>query len=183
MLQAERLRVVDKQMVDVLADGTTMGEIVIRGNNVMTGYYKDAKGTSEAFRGGWFHSGDLGVMHPMAMPGFATGRMMSSSPAGEHLHCRGRASPDESPRRARGGGGRRAWHSVGKAAEGLLGSEAVPARHRFEPIEHVRARIARYKALREVVFTGELPKTSTGKVQKFALREAAWSGRLTRVRG
>jgi fatty-acyl-CoA synthase len=64
MIQAEGLRVVDEQMADVPADGSTMGEIVMRGNNVMAGYYADPAATAHAFRGGWFHSGDLGVMHP-----------------------------------------------------------------------------------------------------------------------
>ena len=64
MIQAERLRVVDGNMDDVPADGETMGEIVMRGNNVMKGYFEDAEATAEAFRGGWFHSGDLGVMQP-----------------------------------------------------------------------------------------------------------------------
>ena len=69
MIQAERMRVVeaelrDGQLVDVPADGTTMGEIVMRGNNVMKGYYRDPEATAKAFAGGWFHSGDLGVMHP-----------------------------------------------------------------------------------------------------------------------
>ena len=64
MIQAERLRVVDEEMNDVPADGATMGEIVMRGNNVMKGYFDDEEATAEAFRGGWFHSGDLGVMHP-----------------------------------------------------------------------------------------------------------------------
>ena len=64
MIQAERLRVVDEQMRDVPADGTSLGEIVMRGNNVMAGYFLDPEASAEAFRGGWFHSGDLGVMHP-----------------------------------------------------------------------------------------------------------------------
>ena len=51
-------------MADVPADGATMGEIVMRGNTVMAGYYLDPEATAAAFRGGWFHSGDLGVMHP-----------------------------------------------------------------------------------------------------------------------
>ena len=63
MIQAENLRVVDDTMTDVAADGSTMGEIVMRGNNVIVGYYRDPAATAEAFRGGWFHSGDLGVMH------------------------------------------------------------------------------------------------------------------------
>ncbi|HEY5154882.1 MAG TPA: AMP-binding protein [Acidimicrobiales bacterium] len=64
MVQAEGLRVVDETMKDVPCDGLTMGEIVLRGNSVMGGYYRDPVGTEEAFLGGWFHSGDFGVVHP-----------------------------------------------------------------------------------------------------------------------
>jgi fatty-acyl-CoA synthase len=58
------MRVVDERMNDVPADAQTLGEVVIRGNNVMLGYYRDPEATANAFRGGWFHSGDLAVMHP-----------------------------------------------------------------------------------------------------------------------
>ncbi len=58
------MRVVDTEMRDVPADGQTMGEAVMRGNNVMLGYYRNPEATAEAFRGGWFHSGDLAVVHP-----------------------------------------------------------------------------------------------------------------------
>ena len=61
---ADAVRVVDSDLQDVPPDGETMGEIVMRGNNVMKGYFADEQATAEAFRGGWFHSGDLGVMHP-----------------------------------------------------------------------------------------------------------------------
>ena len=61
---ATHLRVVDEQMNDVPADAATMGEVVMRGNNVMKGYYRRPRGDREAFRGGWFHSGDIGVVHP-----------------------------------------------------------------------------------------------------------------------
>src|SRR6266498_706430 len=61
---SDSVRVVDDGLQDVPADGETMGEIVMRGNNVMKGYFRDEQATAEAFRGGWFHSGDLGVMHP-----------------------------------------------------------------------------------------------------------------------
>ena len=64
MIQAEAARVVDPDMRDVPADGETFGELVLRGNNVMVGYYKDEAATRSAFTGGWFHTGDLGVMHP-----------------------------------------------------------------------------------------------------------------------
>src|SRR5438445_12978028 len=64
MLTADRIRVVDDKLRDVPADAATMGEVVMRGNNVMKGYFDDEPATEEAFRGGWFHSGDLAVMHP-----------------------------------------------------------------------------------------------------------------------
>ena len=63
MIQADPIRVVDENMVDVPRDGRTMGEIVMRGNNVMVGYFDDTEATEKAFRGGWLHSGDLGVQH------------------------------------------------------------------------------------------------------------------------
>ncbi len=64
LVTSDRVRVVDDEMRDVPADGETMGEVVMRGNNVMKGYLDDEEATTKAFRGGWFHSGDLGVMHP-----------------------------------------------------------------------------------------------------------------------
>ena len=64
MVQADWLRVVDEQTADAPADGEAMGEVVMRGNNVMAGYFEDPDGTEKAFAGGWFHSGDLAVMHP-----------------------------------------------------------------------------------------------------------------------
>jgi fatty-acyl-CoA synthase len=60
---AEQVRIGDELMHDVPADGETMGEVVMRGNNVMKGYYEQPDATAEAFQGGWFHSGDLAVMH------------------------------------------------------------------------------------------------------------------------
>src|SRR5207253_1938738 len=61
---ADDVRVVDEHMQDVPADAETLGEVVMRGNNVMKGYYAQPEATAEAFWGGWFHSGDIGVMHP-----------------------------------------------------------------------------------------------------------------------
>ena len=63
MIQADPIRVVDERMHDVPRDGRTMGEIVMRGNTVMAGYFDDPEATETAFRGGWLHSGDLGVQH------------------------------------------------------------------------------------------------------------------------
>ena len=86
----------DGEMRDVPADGRTMGEIVLRGNNVMIGYFKDPEATARAFAGGWFHTGDLGSCTPTATYRFATGPRTSSSAAGSRMkstcrtRCRGR---------------------------------------------------------------------------------------------
>lgn len=184
MLQAERLRVVDDQMRDVPADGTTMGEIVMRGNNVMQGYFADEAATAEAFRGGWFHSGDLGVVHPDGYVQLLDRAKDVVVSGGENI-------------------------STVEVEQALLAHDAVldvavigvpddrwgerpkafvvlkPARDASEAelIEHVRARIARYKAPKAVELVDELPRTSTGKVQKYELREREWAGHTARIQG
>src|SRR5580693_1503885 len=184
MIQAEGLRIVDKAMADVPADGSTMGEIIMRGNNVMAGYYLDPQATAEAFRGGWFHSGDLGVMHPdgyielrdrikdIVISGgenistVEVEQALMSHPAVLDVAVVG--VPDEK------------WGERPKAFVVLrAGHGATPQ----ELLTHVRTKIARYKAPREIDITLELPKTSTGKIQKFVLREPEWAGRTHRVHG
>ncbi|SHL19216.1 fatty-acyl-CoA synthase [Pseudonocardia thermophila] len=184
MVCAERLRVVDENMDDVPADGTTMGEIVMRGNNVMKGYFEDPEGTAKAFAGGWFHSGDLGVMHPdgyvelrdrakdIVISGgenistVEVEQAIMSHPSVLEVAVVG--VPDEKF-------GERPKAFV-VLAEGQTATED-------EIIEHVKSRIARYKAPKAVEFVTELPKTSTGKVQKFELREKEWQGEASRIRG
>src|ERR1035437_7564519 len=184
MVQAERLRVVDESMKDVPNDALTMGEIVLRGNNVMAGYYRDPEGTQEAFFGGWFHTGDLGVMHPdgyvelrdrakdVVISGgenistIEVEQALMSHPAVLEVAVIG--VPDQK------------WGERPKAfvvlKEGYVIAED-------ELIHHVKIKIARYKAPRNVDFLLELPKTSTGKIQKFALRDAEWAGKALRVQG
>ena len=184
MVQAERVRVVDEKMKDVQADSLTMGEIVLRGNNVMAGYYRDPEGTADAFRGGWFHTGDLGVMHPdgyvelrdrakdVVISGgenistIEVEQALMSHPAVLEVAVIG--VPDEK------------WGERPKAFVVLKDGVVVEER---ELIDHVRVKIARYKAPRNVDFLVELPKTSTGKVQKFALRDREWAGKTHRVQG
>ncbi|MCE1179462.1 MAG: acyl--CoA ligase family protein [Micrococcales bacterium] len=184
MVQAERVRVVDEDMNDVPADGQSMGEIVMRGNNVMLGYYKDEDGTDNAFRGGWFHSGDLGVMHPdgycelrdRAKDVIISGgenistveveNALMSHPAVMEVAVV--ASPDEK------------WGERPKAFVVTKGDAEITE---AELIAHVRETIAHYKAPRNVEFVEELPKTSTGKIQKFQLRNLEWAGHETRIQG
>jgi fatty-acyl-CoA synthase len=184
MVQAERVRVVQENMKDVPGDGLSMGEIVLRGNNVMAGYYRDPAGTEEAFRGGWFHTGDLGVMHPdgyvelrdrakdVVISGgenistIEVEQALMSHPAVLEVAVIG--VPDEK------------WGERPKAFV-VLRDDALVTED--ELIAHVRVKIARYKAPRNVDFLLELPKTSTGKIRKFALRDPEWAGKTHRVQG
>jgi fatty-acyl-CoA synthase len=178
---ATHLRVVDDEMRDVPADGGTMGEVVMRGNNVMKGYFEDPQATATAFAGGWFHSGDLGVMHPdgyielrdRKKDIIISGGENISTIEVEHtvvkhpavLECAVVASPHER------------WGEVPKAFVTLRpGVEATEA----ELIAFCRERLAHFKCPKSVEFC-ELPKTSTGKIQKFRLREREWQGQDKRI--
>jgi fatty-acyl-CoA synthase len=162
-------------MQPVPRDGTTLGEIFFRGNLVMKGYLKNPAATEQAFRGGWFHTGDLAVMHADGYIKIkdrskdiiiSGGENISSVEVEEVLYQHPAvlaaavvARPDER------------WGEVPCAfVELKAGADATPA----ELLEWCRARLARFKAPKEVVL-GLLPKTSTGKIQKFVLRQQAGS--------
>jgi fatty-acyl-CoA synthase len=180
MLTADPVRVVDPQLVDVPADGETMGEVVMRGNNVMKGYFNDEAATAEAFRGGWFHSGDLGVMHPdgyleirdRAKDIIISGGENISTIEVERalvrhpdvLEAAVIAIPDEK------------WGERPKAFVTLRAGASVTAP---ELIAFSRETLPGFKTPSEVEF-GELPKTSTGKIKKFELRareRGGWEAR------
>ena len=178
---SDRIRVVDAEVNDVPSDGVTMGEVVMRGNNVMKGYFDDPEATAIAFRGGWFHSGDIGVKHPdgyielrdRKKDIIISGGENISTIEVEHtivrhpavLECAVVAMPDEK------------WGERPKAFVTLAaGSDATER----EIIDFCRDHLAHFKAPAAVEF-GELPKTSTGKVQKYVLREREWAGREKRV--
>jgi fatty-acyl-CoA synthase len=178
---AVHLRVVDGAMNDVPADGTTMGEVVMRGNNVMKGYYRDENATAEAFAGGWFHSGDLGVLHAdgyielrdRKKDIIISGGENISTIEVEHaivkhpdvLEAAVVAVPDPK------------WGEVPKAFVSLRPGAKLGEQ---ELIDFCRARLAHFKCPKAVEF-GELPKTSTGKIQKFRLREKEWQGETKRI--
>jgi acyl-CoA synthetase (AMP-forming)/AMP-acid ligase II len=178
---AERVRVVDEQMNDVPADGETMGEVVMRGNNVMKGYYEQPDETAKAFRGGWFHSGDLAVMHPdgyielrdRAKDIIISGGENISTIEVERciyqhpdvLEVAVIAIPDEK------------WGEVPKA---FVVPKAGTNPTEREIIDFCRERMAHFKCPKAVEF-GDLPRTSTGKIQKFVLREKEWGGRGRRI--
>jgi fatty-acyl-CoA synthase len=161
-----------------------MGEIVMRGNDVMQGYFRDEAATVEAFRGGWFHSGDLGVMQPdgyvqlrdRAKDVVVSGGENISTVEIEQALLTHRAVADA----AVIGVPDEKWGERPKAFVVLKPGEQVGEQ---ELIDHVKARIARYKAPRAVAFLEELPRTSTGKVPKFELREREWAGQGSRIKG
>ena len=184
MVQADPLRVVDEQMRDVPRDGQSMGEIVMRGNNVMTGYFADEEATAQAFRGNWFHSGDLGVWHPdgyvelrdRAKDIIISGgenistveveRAIDSHP--DVVEVAVVAAPDDR------------WGERPKAFVIPRPGAAVTEQ---EIIDHVRGQLAHFKAPDHVAFVTELPKTSTGKIQKFTLRDKEWAGHQSKIQG
>jgi fatty-acyl-CoA synthase len=178
---AEDLRVFDDEGRPVSADGRTLGEVCMRGNIVMKGYYRDPEATAKALRDGWFHSGDLGVVHPdgyielrdRAKDIIISGgenvstieveNVLITHPAVKDVAVV--AKPDEK------------WGEVPVAFVTLNGAgEATEA----DLIAFCRERLAHFKAPKSVVFE-ELPRTSTGKVQKYLLRERFWQGRQKRI--
>ena len=178
---ADPIRVVDEQMGDVPRDGETLGEVLMRGNNVMKGYHDDPEATAVAFDGGWFHSGDIAVMHPDGYIELRDRKKDVIISGGENistieveyaiarhpavLECAVVATPDEK------------WGERPKAFVTLKDDGAATER---EIIDCCRDHIAHYKCPVAVEF-GPLTKTSTGKVQKYVLREREWAGHHMRV--
>jgi fatty-acyl-CoA synthase len=184
MIVADRMRVVDENMRDVPADGETMGEIVMRGNNVMKGYLDDEEATAKAFRGGWFHSGDLGVMHP---DGYVELRDRAKDiiiSGGENISTveveQAVLSHDAVLEAAVVGIPDDHWGERPKAFVVVKPGHDVDE---AAVIEHVRGQIAHFKAPDTVEFVDELPKTSTGKIQKNVLRQREWAGHAARIQG
>ena len=160
-------------MAQVTKDGATQGEIVMRGNTVMKGYYRNPEATKKAFAGGYFHSEDLAIQHPDSYMQISDrlkdiiisgGENISSveveSALMSHVNvslCAVVAKPDDK------------WGEVPCAfvelKDGAIGDEA-------EIIAYMRSKLAGFKCPKRVVFV-ELPKTSTGKIQKFELRVIA----------
>ncbi len=178
----ETLMVADPQTLEpVPPDGKTLGEVFFRGNIVMMGYLKNPTATEQALRGGWFHSGDLGVLHPdgyielkdRAKDIIISGGENISTIEVENVLYRHPAvleaavvaRPDEK------------WGEV-PCAFVTLRSDA-PDITEADLIAYCRANMAHFKAPKKIIF-GQLPKTSTGKVQKYVLRERARGWRIER---
>ncbi|MBG0800155.1 acyl-CoA synthetase [Methylocystis sp. H4A] len=182
-LVLENLDVIDPDtMQPVPRDGATMGEVMFRGNVVMKGYLKNKSASEKAFHGGWFHSGDLGVRHPDGYIQLkdrskdiiiSGGENISSIEVEDALfrHPKVRAAavvaaPDDK------------WGETPCAFVELKDGEQASAE---ELIDWTRQHLAHFKCPRHVVFC-ELPKTSTGKIRKYVLRERAreiWPASVT----
>jgi fatty-acyl-CoA synthase len=180
-LTAELVRVVDENMNDVPRDGHTVGEVIMRGNSVMKEYFLQPEATLDAFRGGWFHSGDIAVWYPdgyielrdrlkdiIISGGENISTIEVEQTVVKHpavLECAVVAVPDEK------------WGERPKAfvtlKRGAYASEE-------EIIAFCKENMAHYKCPAAVEF-GELPKTATGKIQKYILREREWGTRKKRI--
>jgi len=162
-----------KTMKPVPADGKTIGEVMMRGNIVMRGYLKNAKATEDAFKGGWFHTGDLGVIYPdgyiqlkdrskdiIISGGENISSIEVENAIAKHpavMFVAVVARPDSK------------W---GEHPCAFVELRSGATASEDEILNFTRERLAKFKMPRTVVFT-ELPKTSTGKIQKFVLRERA----------
>jgi fatty-acyl-CoA synthase len=178
---ADEIRVVDDQMQDVPKDRQTIGEVIMHGNNVMKGYFAQPEATEEAFRGGWFHSGDLAVVHPdgyievrdrkkdiIISGGENISTIEVEQTIAKHpavLECAVVAIPDEK------------W---GERPKGFVTLKPGQSLTEQALIEFCRQNLARFKCPAAIEF-GDLPKTSTGKIQKFVLRQKEWAGREKQV--
>jgi fatty-acyl-CoA synthase len=174
LLTSGELRVVDDLGNEVPFDGVSLGEITVRGNVVMDGYYNDPEATKKAMGDGWFHTGDAAVVHP-----------------DRYIEIRDRIkdviiSGGENISSVEVEGTLLRHPAVGEAAVvGLPSEKWGETPHAFvvlmagasatedELIAFVRERIAHYKAPRGITFVAELPKTATGKIQKYVLRGGA----------
>jgi fatty-acyl-CoA synthase len=174
LLTSGELRVVDDSGDEVPADGQTLGEITVRGNVVMDGYYNDPEATKRVMGDGWFHTGDAAVVHPdgyveirdRIKDVIISGGENISSVEVEGTVLRHPAVAEV----AVVGLPSEKW---GETPHAFVVLRAGAAATEEELIGFVRERLAHFKAPREVTFVDELPKTATGKIQKFVLRGGA----------
>lgn len=171
LITSGETKVVDENGAEVPRDGETSGEIVVRGNVVMAGYYNDPEATAQAMRGGWFHTGDAAVVHPdgyieirdRLKDVIISGGENISSVEVEGVLLRHDAVQEVAivglPNERWG----EAPHAFVVLRHGAHATES-------QLIEFARNHLAHFKAPHAVIFVNELPKTATGKIQKYVLR-------------
>ncbi|WP_241078024.1 long-chain-fatty-acid--CoA ligase [Natranaerofaba carboxydovora] len=171
-IQAFETRVVDESMNDVPKDGKTLGEIVMRGNNVMKGYFRDEEKTKESFRGGWFHSGDLAVMHEDGYIEIKDRKKDIIVVGGENVStievelaiCKHPLVLDSAVIAKK----HETWGEVPKA---FVVPKPGTSPSENDISEFCEQKLPEFKCPYEIVFLDEIPKTSTGKIQKHILQE------------
>jgi fatty-acyl-CoA synthase len=171
LITSGETKVVDDEGAEVPPDGETTGEIVVRGNVVMAGYYNDPEATAQAMRGGWFHTGDAAVVHPdgyieirdRLKDVIISGGENISSVEVEGVLLRHPAVQEV----AIVGLPHERWGEAPHAFVVLSRGASVSSN---ELCEFARAHLAHFKAPHGVTFVEELPKTATGKIQKYVLR-------------
>ena len=165
------LRVLDEGGIEVPHDGNTLGEICVRGNVVMEGYYDDPRATADAMRGGWFHSGDAAVVHP---DGYVEIRdrfkdvIISGGENISSVEVEGTLMRHPAVQEVGVVGVKH--EKWGEAPHAFVVLKPGTSATDSELIEFVRERLAHFKAPHAVTFVKELPKTATGKIQKYILR-------------
>jgi fatty-acyl-CoA synthase len=165
------LRVLDEGGIEVPHDGNTLGEICVRGNVVMEGYYDDPRATADAMRGGWFHSGDAAVVHP---DGYVEIRdrfkdvIISGGENISSVEVEGTLMRHPAVQEVGVVGVKH--EKWGEAPHAFVVLKPGASATDSELIEFVRQRLAHFKAPHAVTFVKELPKTATGKIQKYILR-------------
>jgi len=165
------LRVLDEGGIEVPHDGNTLGEICVRGNVVMEGYYDDPRATADAMRGGWFHSGDAAVVHA---DGYVEIRdrfkdvIISGGENISSVEVEGTLMRHPAVQEVGVVGVKH--EKWGEAPHAFVVLKPGASATDSELIEFVRERLAHFKAPHAVTFVKELPKTATGKIQKYILR-------------
>ncbi|HTZ24705.1 MAG TPA: long-chain-fatty-acid--CoA ligase [Streptosporangiaceae bacterium] len=174
LITSGELRVVDSKGREVTADGKELGEIVVRGNVVMDGYYNDPESTKRAMGDGWFHTGDAAVVHP---DGYAEIRdrikdvIISGGENISSVEVEGTLLRHPAVQEAAIVG--LPHDKWGEAPYAFVVLREGASTTDAELIAFTRDRLAHFKAPHGVTFVTELPKTATGKIQKFVLRDGA----------
>jgi fatty-acyl-CoA synthase len=174
LITSGELRVVDGDGQDVAGDGQSLGEIVVAGNVVMHGYYRDPEATEKVMGDGWFHTGDAAVVHP---DGYVEIRdrikdvIISGGENISSIEVEGVLLKHPAVHEAAIVGlPHEKW---GEAPFAYVVLKPGATATEKELIDHTRERLAHFKAPHAVTFVNELPKTATGKIQKFVLRKGA----------
>jgi len=172
LVSSGEVRIVDENGAEVPADGNTLGEITVRGNVVMAGYYNDSEATAAAIKDGWFHSGDAAVVHP---DGYVEIRdrfkdvIISGGENISSVELEGCLLTHPAVQEtAVVGMPHEKW---GESPHAFVVLKAGAQSTEDELKEHVRDQLAHFKTPQAVTFVEELPKTATGKVQKYVLRQ------------